>query len=76
MVGYVDFYLAEGTIAKVLETVPYVNLAGRGARRLAGGLGGPLASLLRRTGRVSSETRPVRLSSGSYARDARSVDRR
>ena len=23
---YVDFYLAEGTIAKVLETVPYVNL--------------------------------------------------
>ena len=24
--AYVDFYLAEGTIAKVLETVPYVNL--------------------------------------------------
>jgi phosphate transport system substrate-binding protein len=24
--GYVDFYLAEGTISKVLETVPYVNL--------------------------------------------------
>ncbi len=26
VVGYVDFYLAEGTISKVLETVPYVNL--------------------------------------------------
>jgi phosphate transport system substrate-binding protein len=26
LVSYVDFYLAEGTIAKVLETVPYVNL--------------------------------------------------
>ena len=26
VVAYVDFYLAEGTIAKVLETVPYVNL--------------------------------------------------
>ncbi|HYO42942.1 MAG TPA: substrate-binding domain-containing protein [Candidatus Limnocylindrales bacterium] len=25
--AYVDFYLAEGTIATVLETVPYVNLA-------------------------------------------------
>ncbi len=24
--AYVDFYLAEGTIATVLETVPYVNL--------------------------------------------------
>ena len=24
--AYVDFYLAEGTIEKVLETVPYVNL--------------------------------------------------
>jgi len=24
--AYVDFYLAEGTISKVLETVPYVNL--------------------------------------------------
>ena len=27
LVSYVDFYMAEGTIAKVLETVPYVNLA-------------------------------------------------
>jgi phosphate transport system substrate-binding protein len=27
LVSYVDFYLAEGTISKVLETVPYVNLA-------------------------------------------------
>ena len=26
VVGYVDFYLADGTISKVLETVPYVNL--------------------------------------------------
>ncbi len=26
VVGYVDSYLADGTIAKVLETVPYVNL--------------------------------------------------
>jgi phosphate transport system substrate-binding protein len=26
LVSYVDFYLAEGTIAKVLETVPFVNL--------------------------------------------------
>jgi phosphate transport system substrate-binding protein len=26
VVGYVDFYLAEGTISKVLQTVPYVNL--------------------------------------------------
>ena len=26
VVEYVDFYLAEGTISKVLETVPYVNL--------------------------------------------------
>jgi len=26
VVAYVDFYLAEGTISKVLETVPYVNL--------------------------------------------------
>ncbi len=26
VVSYVDFYLAEGTISKVLETVPYVNL--------------------------------------------------
>jgi phosphate transport system substrate-binding protein len=26
VVSYVDFYLADGTIAKVLETVPYVNL--------------------------------------------------
>ena len=26
VVGYVDFYLAEGTITKVLQTVPYVNL--------------------------------------------------
>jgi phosphate transport system substrate-binding protein len=25
--AYVDFYLAEGTISEVLETVPYVNLA-------------------------------------------------
>jgi phosphate transport system substrate-binding protein len=25
--AYVDYYLAEGTISKVLETVPYVNLA-------------------------------------------------
>jgi phosphate transport system substrate-binding protein len=24
--AYVDFYLAEGTISSVLETVPYVNL--------------------------------------------------
>ena len=24
--AYVDFYLGEGTIASVLETVPYVNL--------------------------------------------------
>ena len=36
---YVDFYLAEGTIAKVLETVPYVNLPADGARRHAGRLG-------------------------------------
>ncbi len=27
VVGYVDYYLAEGTIAKVLEVVPYVNLS-------------------------------------------------
>jgi len=26
IVGYVDYYLAEGTISTVLETVPYVNL--------------------------------------------------
>jgi phosphate transport system substrate-binding protein len=26
IVGYVDFYLADGTISSVLETVPYVNL--------------------------------------------------
>lgn len=26
VVAYVDYYLAEGTISKVLETVPYVNL--------------------------------------------------
>jgi phosphate transport system substrate-binding protein len=26
VVSYVDYYLADGTIAKVLETVPYVNL--------------------------------------------------
>ena len=26
LVEYVDFYLAEGTIANVLEDVPYVNL--------------------------------------------------
>ena len=26
IVPYVDFYLAEGTIAKVLQAVPYVNL--------------------------------------------------
>jgi phosphate transport system substrate-binding protein len=26
VVGYVDYYLADGTISKVLETVPYVNL--------------------------------------------------
>ena len=26
IVGYVDFYLADGTISTVLETVPYVNL--------------------------------------------------
>jgi phosphate transport system substrate-binding protein len=26
VVSYVDFYLAQGTISKVLETVPYVNL--------------------------------------------------
>jgi len=26
VVGYVDYYLAEGTIAKVLEVVPYVSL--------------------------------------------------
>ncbi len=26
VVGYVDYYLAEGTISSVLETVPYVNL--------------------------------------------------
>jgi hypothetical protein len=25
--AFVDFYLADGTIASVLETVPYVNLA-------------------------------------------------
>ena len=24
--SYVDYYLADGTISKVLETVPYVNL--------------------------------------------------
>jgi phosphate transport system substrate-binding protein len=28
VVAYVDFYLAAGTISKVLETVPYVNLPG------------------------------------------------
>ena len=27
IVGYVDFYLAEGTISTVLENVPYVNLS-------------------------------------------------
>ena len=27
LAAYVDFYLAEGTISKVLEVVPYVNLA-------------------------------------------------
>ncbi|MCJ7709564.1 MAG: hypothetical protein MUQ32_01910, partial [Chloroflexi bacterium] len=27
VVSFVDYYLAEGTIASVLETVPYVNLA-------------------------------------------------
>ena len=26
VVAYVDYYLADGTISKVLETVPYVNL--------------------------------------------------
>jgi phosphate transport system substrate-binding protein len=26
VVGYVDYYLAEGTVSTVLETVPYVNL--------------------------------------------------
>jgi len=26
VVAYVDFYLADGTISKVLEAVPYVNL--------------------------------------------------
>jgi len=26
VVGYVDYYLAEGTISKVMEVVPYVNL--------------------------------------------------
>jgi phosphate transport system substrate-binding protein len=26
VVSYVDYYLADGTISKVLETVPYVNL--------------------------------------------------
>ena len=26
VVGYVDYYLADGTISSVLETVPYVNL--------------------------------------------------
>jgi phosphate transport system substrate-binding protein len=26
VVGYVDYYLAEGTISKVLEVVPYVNM--------------------------------------------------
>jgi hypothetical protein len=25
--AYVDYYLADGTISSVLETVPYVNLA-------------------------------------------------
>ncbi len=33
MAGYVDYYLAEGTISTVLETVPYVNLP---ADKLAG----------------------------------------
>jgi hypothetical protein len=26
VVGYIDYYLADGTISSVLETVPYVNL--------------------------------------------------
>ena len=68
VVDYVDFYLAEGTIAKVLETVPYVNLPADALDRVAHRLGSPLASLLLRTGRVSSETRPVRLSSGPCSR--------
>ncbi len=27
VVSFVDYYLADGTISSVLETVPYVNLA-------------------------------------------------
>ena len=42
--AYVDYYLAEGTISTVLETVPYVNLPADDARRDAGRLGRPLTS--------------------------------
>ena len=33
VVAYVDYYLADGTISTVLETVPYVNLPADDARR-------------------------------------------
>ena len=38
--AYVDFYLADGTISSVLETVPYVQPRRRGPRRDPHGLGG------------------------------------
>ena len=61
VVAYVDYYLAEGTITKVLETVPYVNLPGRRSSPPRGPPGTPPSSLtlLRGTGRASSEARPV-----------------
>ena len=45
--GYVDFYLADGTISKVLETVPYVNLpADASSTASRGRPGKPASSLL------------------------------
>ena len=39
VVAFVDYYLAEGTISTVLETVPYVNLPADDAHRVPDRLG-------------------------------------
>ena len=57
--AYVDYYLADGTISTALETVPYVNLPADKLAATRGCVGRSRVGPPPRTGRTSSEVRPV-----------------
>ena len=58
--AYVDYYLADGTVSSVLETVPYVEPPGGQAGRLAHRLGsGQVARALLLDRPDASDVRPV-----------------